>query len=125
MKKAVSIAGIAANFLVPLAAFAQLIPPSSDNLGINEIGDIRDVLLCGVLRWIYTAAIIVGVIYILIAAYKYITAGGEAEKVSGAHKALTYAAIGIAVAILAYGVPVIIFNFVSGTAGVSFGTICP
>jgi hypothetical protein len=82
-------------------------------------------LLCGVLRWIYAAAIIVGVIYILIAAYKYITAGGEAEKVSGAHKALTYAAIGIAVAILAYGVPVIIFNFVTaGGTGGTVGTIC-
>jgi uncharacterized membrane protein YidH (DUF202 family) len=68
---------------------------------------------CRIRDYIYTFSIIIGVIYVIVAAWKYMSAGGDATKVSEAHKALTWAAVGIGVAIIAVGVP----NIVSGLLG--------
>ncbi len=53
----------------------------------------------------------------LFGAYKYLTSSGDEQKVSSAHKTLTYAAVGIAVAILAAGFPNLVSFIVGGTGG--------
>jgi uncharacterized membrane protein len=105
--------------ILPAIAVGQLTPKVVEK--VNSLEGVRQTLLCGFLYWLYTLAIIIGVVYIIIAAYKYMTAGGEAEGVKSAHKSLTYGVIGILVAILAYGVPNIVYHFV---AGESFDAIC-
>jgi|SRR3989338_6991573 len=67
---------------------------------------------CKIADFLFTMALIVGIGAALWAAFQYMTAGGDATKVSGAHKTLTYAAIGIAVAILAGSVPGIVASLV-------------
>jgi uncharacterized membrane protein len=103
MKKAFLILLLAA---IPTLIFAQ-------TGGNPPLGTVEQVLdkLCLILKWVYTVAIIIGVIYILIAALKYVTAGGDAEKFKSAHKTLLYAVIGISVALLAWGIPSIISDF--------------
>ncbi len=61
-----------------------------------------------VAEMVYVIALAIGIIFTLMAAMKYITANGDSAKVGEAHKALLYAVIGIAVAIVSFGVPNII-----------------
>jgi hypothetical protein len=72
--------------------------------------------LCKVAGFLYTVAIVVGIGAALWAAFQYMTSGGDPNKVSGAHKTLTYAAVGIAVALIAYGVPGMVSTLLGGDA---------
>jgi heme/copper-type cytochrome/quinol oxidase subunit 2 len=65
-------------------------------------------LLCNVIYWMVFILLAVAVIMIVMAAFQYVTAGDDTEKTSKARKTLTYAAIGIAVALMAYGFPQIV-----------------
>jgi uncharacterized membrane protein len=62
--------------------------------------------------------IILSVIMIVVAAYLYLTSNGDPEKVGKATKSVTYAAVGIAVGLLAKAIPVLIASIV-GASGIS------
>jgi hypothetical protein len=102
-----------------VTAFSPTIEPAKPVAVLKEVGHIKTKILCPFLDLIFTTAIIVSIIMIIIAAFKYITASGDTEKFSQAHKSLIYASVGIAVAILAGGVPYIIGSFFEG--GVDLG----
>lgn len=68
---------------------------------------------CNVANYVFTFAIIASIFMALIAAYKYMTAGGDSTKVSEAHKTILYAAIGVAVTLVAGGFP----NIIAGLVG--------
>jgi uncharacterized membrane protein len=88
--------------LLPGLAFGQLLPiPSS------PVDDPMDAfaILCQIGSAIFYILIVVSIFMALIAAYRYLTSGGDESAVSQAHKTLTYAAVGVAVAILAWGMP--------------------
>jgi hypothetical protein len=51
--------------------------------------------------------------FIIFAAFSYLTAGGDPEQVSKAKSRIIYAAVAIAVALLAVGFEVIIRNFLA------------
>jgi len=74
----------------------------------NDVDNLIIKVLCPILNYLFTIALIVGILMALVAAYKYLTSSGDATKVSEAHKTLTYAAIGIAVAILAGSFPLLV-----------------
>lgn len=74
---------------------------------------------CEIGNWIFTFAIVTSVIVVVVAAYQYLTSAGSEEKVSIAHKSLTWAAVGAAVAIVAGGVPFIIAEFVGTSESLS------
>lgn len=80
-------------------------------------------LACKVFEWVYTFAIIVGVIFIVLAAIQYMSAGENSEQVKKAHASLRNAIIGIAVAIIAWGAPSIIGSFLE-VKGTDFGNAC-
>ncbi len=91
-----------------LAVTPLPLPPVVNNINSGEsvLGSI-----CVILNYIFTAAIILSIALILVAAFKYMTASGDPEKLKSAHKAIMYVAVGIAVAILARTVPVIVGSF--------------
>jgi hypothetical protein len=73
---------------------------------------------CRLFAFLQTVAFVVGVVYAIVAAFKYMSSGGEATKVSEAHKTLTYAAVGIGVAIIAEGFPSLVADLLgSGAPG--------
>ncbi len=51
--------------------------------------------------WIFTALLVVAILVILLAAWGFLTAGGDPEKVKKSRDYLIYALVGIAVAFLA------------------------
>jgi hypothetical protein len=90
---------------------------------VNSAADIQQ-LLCNIIDWFIWVVIIVSVIMIVYAAFEYATAGDDAEKVATGRKTITYAAIGILVALLAAGVPSIVASlFGNGTGGFTIGCL--
>ena len=62
-------------------------------------------------KWLYTAFFVITVIYILLAAYKFLRGGDNPKNVEDAKKMLTYAVVAIVVALFATGISVLIQNF--------------
>lgn len=66
-----------------------------------------------VFRWVFTAAIVLSIALIMIAAFRYVTSAGEPAKIQKANQTLIFVAIGIAVAILARSLPILVGSLVS------------
>ena len=56
---------------------------------------------------------------VLVAAYNYVTAQEDTEKTSKARRTLTYAAVGIAVVLIAYGFPQLVASLFPNNPSVS------
>lgn len=94
--------------LMPLTALA-----ATPNSPITTVQGLVN-LLCTTFGWLFYGLIALSVVMIVIAGYNYVTAGDNAEKVSKANKMILYAAVGIAVALIAKAVPLIVSNFLGG-----------
>ena len=91
--------------------------PGVNVVGPTTVGGLVDVVR-GVVRWVYIIFFILAVLFILFAAFTYLMAGGEPEAVNKAKTQLIYAAVAIAVALLAVGFEQIIQAFLtSPTSG--------
>jgi heme/copper-type cytochrome/quinol oxidase subunit 2 len=99
------------------ATGSQVTAPVTDEAGLQA-------LLCNVIAWTFWVIIVVSVIMVLWAAYDYVTAGDDTEKTTRGRKRLTYAAVGIAIAILAAGVPSIISDFFPNDPGTNLMDTC-
>jgi ABC-type uncharacterized transport system permease subunit len=110
--------------VIPALAFAQNlpqpVPPSGVNVPQGNITSLQSVLqlLCTVFAWAFYFLIVLAVIFVIFAAFKYLTAAGDPEKVKAAGATLLYAAIAIGVALLAKAVPLVVGSFL-GASGVS------
>jgi hypothetical protein len=69
-----------------------------------------------IIDWMFTILLVLSVVFILWAAFKYLTAGGDEEKVGAAHKMLLWAVVAIAVALLSQGVIFIVQELVGVNA---------
>ncbi len=88
--------------MLPVIAGAQTIytrPPESkvSQSGILGVFNILNTFA----GWFYALILALAVVFILIAAFNYLTAAGDEEKLKKAKGYLTYAVIAVAVAILA------------------------
>ncbi len=107
---------------LPLVAAAQNcvpvpggIPCPNQTVFANGVGGIRDFI--GVIaNWLFVILLIVAVLYIILAAYKYLFSGGNDEAVAAAHKMLLYAVVAIAVAFLAKGIVFVVQQLVTGSS---------
>jgi hypothetical protein len=113
---------MASGFLMPRAFAAQNPSPGAGGAPVlfTSIGAVND-KICVIFYWLFTAAIIISIIMILLAAIKYMTGGGfitkgsGSEAVTNARKDLLYAVVGIGIAILAKATPSIIASFLGTT----------
>lgn len=62
--------------------------------------------------WLFMGIMLVAVVYILLAAYNYLTASGDPKKVDKANHMLLYAVIGVIVAVMAKNIPSIAASIV-------------
>lgn len=67
--------------------------------------------VCAVIGWIFWLLLMMSIIFTLVAAFRYLTAAGDPEKVKRAGATLLYVVIAVVVALLAKGFPFIISNF--------------
>lgn len=75
---------------------------------------------CTAANWLFAAAIFLSIVFALLASLDYITSAGDPAKVKKATNRLIYAAIGVAVALVAFFIP----GVVAGLLSSSVGTVC-
>lgn len=106
------IASLASGAL-PLLTFAQIPTgpgPQTPPAPITTMAGVTGVI-CVAINWIFTFLIILTVVFVLVAAFKYLTSGGDPEKAKSAQHTLLYAIIAVVVAIIAKGVPSIVGSY--------------
>lgn len=79
---------------------------------INQL--LNSNLACTIINWIFWFVIVFSVIFTLVAAFRYLTAAGDPERVRNAGATLIYVVVAIIVALLAKGFPLIISSFLGG-----------
>lgn len=129
MKKllALSVLGVLAfSFALPLFAHAQgtgtggdiygegkVTPPTTESGPLSGASGILDIFrkllkAAAILFWI------LAVLFIFYAGYKYLTSAGDPKAVETANKQLLYAAVAIAVGLMAYGMPRLVDSVLRG-----------
>ena len=111
IKTFLALSGIISMGLLPLVGLAQTSPVEVPTIGpLDALKNIRN--------WLFTFLLIVAVIFFILAAYDFVTAGGNTEKVESARQKVIYGVIGLIVAIMAYGlVDFVLKNIGSTGAG--------
>lgn len=97
-------------------ALAGVVAPPTALGGVtpNEnVGDNIVTQLCRVADWIFMGAIIIAIIFALLAAIEYMRSAGDPAKVKTATNRLVWAAIGVAVALIAFLFPGMIASILS------------
>lgn len=102
--------------LQPANASAQSSMPSSFPLKDLKFNQVLGVLNTFV-SWLFTVFLIVAVIFIIFAAFKYLIYGSNPTEVKKATHMLVFAAVAIAVALLSVSARFIIEQLVTGTGG--------
>lgn len=74
-------------------------------------------LLESITNWAFVILLVLAVLFIILAAYKYLFSGGSDEAVETAHKMLIYAVVAVAVAFLAKGIIFVVRNLVAPGGG--------
>lgn len=99
--------------LLPVLAFAQAgVGGSGVTTSINTLsglwGKINEVV-----NWIMIIFFLVATVFIIMAGFKYLTAGGDPAEIESAKHMLTYAVVGIVVGLLAFSIPAILRQFLN------------
>lgn len=102
---------------MPLLAMGQTAPPAP--VPFQTIGEVQNFICRVIVGWLFAFLIILAVVFIIYAAFKYLTAGGDPEKVKGAGHSLIYAVVAVAIAIVARSIPIIIQFLFPNTTGIS------
>ena len=93
--------------ILPLTAFAAALPTTCSELLAFIANDVGKTLSA------FIGAITV--IMILVAAFQFLTAGGDAEKIKTARGNIAWTIVGLAVAMIAFNIPGILSSFLGGS----------
>ena len=112
MKKIIYVGAILALQLLPVAALAV----DAGNIPSVELSGQGIVdLIDQVVTWFAMIVFIIGIACILYAAFMFMTAAGDEEKIGKAKWTFIYGLVGIGVAILAFGIWTTVESLLSGT----------
>lgn len=95
--------------LAPFSTLAVTGPPLP-NANVNNLQGVINTI-CAIAGWMFAFLVVLAIIFVLVAAFKYLTAGGDPTKVSSANYMLIYAAVAIAIGLLARGFPFFVSSF--------------
>lgn len=112
---AVRFSGVLPLLAAPLLTFAQV--PTIPQAPFTTIGELISPtgIICDIFAYLFAFLILIAVIFILLAAYKYVTAQGDPEKVKGANKQILFAAVAVVIAFIARVIPNIALTLVGGS----------
>ena len=83
---------------------------STNSRDTVDLSGFQNFICTVVVNWLFTFLILLVVVFVLIAAFKYLTAAGDPEKVKAASSSLIYAGVAVVVALLARGLPILVGN---------------
>ncbi|MFA6475293.1 MAG: pilin [Patescibacteria group bacterium] len=94
-----------------------------DNTGITDamiLGNASpEALVISVINWVLGILALIAVVLILVGGFRWMTAGGNEEKVEGAKKTLYAALIGLVIILAGWGVSVYVINNLLNFTGAS------
>ena len=93
-----------------LSPFIALAQPATPPVVAETPEDVL-ALIDKATNWFFSIVLVLAVIFILVAAFEYLTAWGSEEKLKLAKNTLIYALLAIVLAVLAKGIVSIIINF--------------
>ena len=120
-KKIILGTALIAVLALPIAVGAQGTPPpplddtftgGAADTDVAEVGDFQT-LLSSIVGWVQIFFYVVATLMIILAAWDYLTSGGNEEKISGAKNKVIYAVVAIAIAVIAGGIVRLVENFVN------------
>jgi len=103
-----SLASLTLGVLLPAMVFAQIQPIPTPIQSFQGLID----LMNRIANVIFTVLMVVAVVFILLAAFNYLTAMGSADKVATANRMILYSAVAIAVALLSKALPLVVRSIV-------------
>ncbi|MEK7192077.1 MAG: hypothetical protein AAB646_00990 [Patescibacteria group bacterium] len=95
--------------LLPFLAFAQA--PAGPLTTVTSLSDIIRIIET-IVNWIFAFLMLLTTVFVLYAAYLYLTAAGNEENVKKAKDVILYAAVAVAVALLSRAVVFIVAGIV-------------
>ena len=107
-KKLITIALISAPIL-GFAQFNQVNQVNTPNVGVQGLNDINQIIV-GLVNWVTGLFFVTAILFLFYAAYLYLGAAGDPEKLTQAKNQLIYSVVAITVALLAGSVRFIVEN---------------
>lgn len=90
--------------LVSLLAVSLLALPAKGLAATTTLEEVDvELILTKIVNWLIMILLVVAALFIVLAAFTFVTAGGDPEKINTARNQVLYALIGVAVALLAWG----------------------
>jgi hypothetical protein len=117
MKKIVGLLSAVGALVVTKTAYAVSFYDPSNTLGLGS-ADLQETVIA-IIQWILGLLGLVAVIMILIGGFKWMTAGGNEEKIESAKKLLTSAIIGLVIVLLAWAIVIFALGVLQNTSGVT------
>jgi len=114
MRNKVLIFGLIINIIIvglALPVFAQ--STEVESIQISSIDDILTII-SNITLWMYRILLAIVVIFVLMAAFTFLTSGDNVNNIKKAKNQILYAAIAVVIAILSFSVSTIITNVLSG-----------
>jgi hypothetical protein len=81
---------------------------------INTVDDVF-VLINQIFNILFWLLIVLAALFIIWAAFTYLTAAGDSEKITKANHRVIFAAVAVVVGVLAKAIPTVVCNFISTT----------
>ncbi|OHA50046.1 MAG: hypothetical protein A2991_01670 [Candidatus Terrybacteria bacterium RIFCSPLOWO2_01_FULL_58_14] len=104
-------------FTAPLLALAGPSVVDVPDTGVpTTINNVYDNVLCPASNWLFAFVLVIAVIVLLMGAIMFFTAGGNEDQMATARRFLTYALVGVAVAVLAKSLIFVVGNFLGATS---------
>jgi len=107
MKKVLSAIALTGMLALPLIGLAQEVPPEEAPTPITTAGGFID-LIERIGNWIFSFLLVVAGVFIIYAGFLWVTAGGNPENVTKAKTMLINALVGVAIALVAKGLVMVI-----------------
>ncbi len=112
-----ALAGLFGFLAIENPVFAAAAPDAKSAAGELAKGSISNPqqifdILAKIVRYTYTIFFIVAILFILIAAFNFLTAQGDPEKIKGARAQILWACVAIAIALISVGAAQIIKTFI-------------
>ncbi len=110
-----------ASIVLAVSAGAPVISRAA--FGVTSVTTFSQLIgkVCSALDYVFMVFLILTVVFVIVAAFYYVTSSGDPEKVKKATKTITYAAIAVAVAIFAVAFPYLIASLFGGDISTTTG----
>ncbi|HEY4509928.1 MAG TPA: hypothetical protein VJC15_03010 [Candidatus Paceibacterota bacterium] len=64
--------------------------------------------------WFFVGFLLTAVVFVIIAAFQFLTGGGDPNSVNGAKQKLLWAAVAVVIAVLARAIPTVVQKIITG-----------